>query len=242
MGDSTWIEEHLDLYAIDCLPDDEHAEMESSLAALAADQREIYVQDIVMTQALMSDWASADATAPPVGLRRRVLADYTANAHPVIPLRRPGRRVAAVVAAAAVAIAVALAAGVGIGRVTAPSSTSTNAESSPVADVLSAPDATLHTAPLQDARGQLTLVVSSSHNQAVAVIRKIANPIPADRSLQLWLVGKSPAPISAGLVDSGGSPPLLIDQVDGAAVVAVTLEPRGGSAGPTTPLLTTVRL
>jgi len=243
MADSDWIEDHVELYAIDSLPDEEHAEMEASLAGLPDLERRIYERQIVDTRSAMTDYAGRYAAEPPTQLRRRILADYTATAHPVVPIRPRRRRLVAMAAAAAVVIAVAVAAGVGIGRVTAPSTKSTTAaRSDATLDVLTAPDATVNTEPLRDSRGTLTLVVSTSHDQAVAIIRKIANPVPADRSLQFWLVGKAPAPISAGLVDSGAAPPLLINEIGGASAIAVTLEPRGGSPAPTTPLLTAVHL
>lgn len=241
MADIDWIDEHLELYAIDGLPDDEHAEMERSLADLPESERRRYEQQIVDTQAAMNAYAGRYAAAPPADLRGRILTEYTA-AQPVVPIRSRRRRVAAVVAAAAVVIAIAIAAGIGIGRVTAPSTKTTVAHSDPTLAVLNAPDATVQTAPLDDGRGTLALVVSHAHDQAVAIVRRTTNPVPADRSLQFWLVGKGPSPISAGLVDGAGAPPLLIDAIDGASVLAVTLEPRGGSSAPTTPLLTKVPL
>ncbi|WP_018180542.1 anti-sigma factor [Jongsikchunia kroppenstedtii] len=242
MADRDWIEDNVELYAIDGLPAAEHAEMEASLAALSDLERQIYQRHIVDTQSAMTDYAGRYAAAPPADLRGRILDDHATGTRQVIPIRSRRRRIATIIAAAAVVIAVALAAGVGIGRVTAPSTKSSVAQSDPTLAVLAAPDATMQTTPLDDGRGTLALVVSRSHDQAVAIVRRTTNPVPADRSLQFWLVGKAPTPISAGLVDNAAAPPLLINAIGGAQVLAVTLEPRGGSPAPTTPLLTKVPL
>ena len=94
MADIDWIDEHLELYAIDGLPDDEHAEMERSLADLPESERRRYEQQIVDTQAAMNAYAGRYAAAPPADLRGRILTEYTA-AQPVVPIRSRRRRVAA---------------------------------------------------------------------------------------------------------------------------------------------------
>ncbi|MGV9713834.1 anti-sigma factor [Gordonia sp. NPDC003424] len=287
MPDTDWLDDHVELFAVDALAADEHERTQTELDDLAPVERGIYDRRIAETRSAIADFASAYAHEAPVELRDRVLdrvageppaldgdapaddattgdataGDTTAGvaraddatapaaapeSAPVVPIdrARSRRRRAALIAAAAVAVAVALGAGVLIGRTTAPEqpATSTIAQTQQqIADVLAAPDAQLSAGRLDDDRGVITVVSSRGRNQAVAVLRDPRNPVPADRTLQLWLVGKAAQPVSAGLVPPGGAgAPTLVDELDGASVLAVTMEPRGGSAQPTTPILVQV--
>ncbi|GAC66278.1 anti-sigma factor [Gordonia soli] len=280
MPDTRWLDDHIELYAVDVLPNDERARVETELGALAAVERGIYDARVAEIQGVIADYASAYALLPADELRARVL-DYVFAADatrpgPVAPPAAPSGRHAAdpgiagpdvagpppptslaehrerrsrrwpLIAASAAAIAVvALGAGVLVGRVTAPEpSTTTNQadqQRSQVLDVLSAPDASLSAGRLGDQRGAVSVVTSKVRNQAVAVLRDVRNPVPSDRQLQLWKVGGDPNPVSAGLFEPGETPPpLLVDALDGSSVLAVTVEPRGGSAQPTTRLLTQI--
>lgn len=247
MTDHDWLDDHVELYAIDSLPTDERGRVHDELAKLSAGERNTYDERIVGTRETMADYASRFAVTAPDGMRARVLADFSDRADPerearrsVTPIRSVSRRrrIGAALAAAALVIAVALGAGVFIGRATAPISHSTQADA--VDAVLAAPDATVSRGALSEPRGTLFVVSSRTRNQAVALLRGLAGPLPSDRSLQVWLVGTGSTPVSAGVVDSDVAPALLVGPVDGATGLAVTLEPRGGSPAPTTPILAQV--
>ncbi|MEE4021574.1 anti-sigma factor [Gordonia sp. PKS22-38] len=268
MPDTDWLDDHIELYAVAVLPPAEHERVEQELRDLTDVERRIYDARIAETRAAMTDLASSYAVDAPTDLRDRVLdhvftapggrdgAEADGGGLPergvdgdvpaVIPIDRARRRRrAAIVAAAAVAVVVALGAGVLIGRGTAPepAAPTVTAAQQQVLDVLSAPDAQLSAQDLQDDRGTISVVTSRETDQAVALLRDLDNPIPADREFQLWLVADQEQPVSAGLIPpGGGDSPTLVENLGSATVLAVTVEPAGGSPQPTTPILAQVAL
>ena len=253
-----WLDDHVELYAVDVLTADEAARVETELEALPAVARTIYDARIADTRQAIARMAAGYALDAPEELRahvlERVFADSTTNpADSTTSLTRRReerdarrRRLLTAVAAAAVVAAVALGAGVLIGRTTAPEPTPPTAVSQPdqqVVDVLAAPDAKVSFAQLGDDRGSLSVVTSRSQNRAVAVVRDPRNPLAQGQTFQLWLVGKAATPVSAGLVGTQGlRSPVLVDQLDASQVLAITVEPDGGSPQPTTPILAQIAL
>ena len=238
-----WLADHVELYAIDSLPADEHDEMQTQLAQLAPATRAAYEEQIADVQNLMHDYARRYTSEAPELLRARILADFDSGIRQSRPEPTGRRRLAAVVSIAAAAIAIAIGAGAIIGRTTAPDPPpATTAQGDAAAAVFSAPDAVLSTETLSDARGTLNIVSSRSLNRAVATVRGAAAPLPDDSTLQLWMVDDRKSPVSAGLLDASAAGPLVVDGLDGTQAFAVTLEPRGGSSSPTLPLLGQVKI
>ncbi|GAA4681035.1 anti-sigma factor [Gordonia humi] len=252
MTNPEWLDDHVELYAIDGLPDDEAREVLTQLSLLPDTTRAEYEALIVDIRDLMHEYAQQYTRDAPEELRVRVLADFDARngGHPghLRSTDGPGgrhrerrrHRVAVAVGAAAASVAVLFGAGVLVGRTTAPE-TSTDVQADAAAAVFSAPDAAVSVGDLDDSRGVLTVVSSRERNRAVAAVRQVRNPVPADRVLQLWMVGKRTHPVSAGLFESAADP-IVVDALDSTKALAVTVEPRGGSAAPTTPLLTRVEV
>ena len=85
--------------------------------------------------------------------------------------------------------------------------------------------------------GHATIVSSSSMNDAVFVGADLAT-LPANKTYELWLIGPSGTPQSAGTFAASGSGPAVVN-VDGnvqpQTVMALTVEPAGGSSAPTSP-------
>ncbi len=100
-----------------------------------------------------------------------------------------------------------------------------------------------YVATLSDDKAQAALVLTGdSRNQALDVRVVTAAPVAADKSLHLWAVPKSGKPRSLGVLEGNrGRFVLSANAVsDDVAVLAVTLEPKGGSPdpnGPTGPIL-----
>lgn len=260
-----WLDDHVELYAVDVLTADEAARVQTELEALPAVARTIYDARIADTRQAIARMAAGYALDAPEELRAHVLervfgdsttspADSTtdpADGTTSLTRRREERdtrrrRLLTAVAAAALVAAVALGAGVLIGRSTAPEPTPPTATTQPdqqVVDVLAAPDAKVSFAQLGDDRGSLSVVTSRSQNRAVAVVRDPRNPLAQGQTFQLWLVGKAATPVSAGLVGTQGlRSPVLVDQLDASQVLAITIEPDGGSPQPTTPILAQIAL
>ncbi|MES2321218.1 MAG: anti-sigma factor [Pseudomonadota bacterium] len=100
-----------------------------------------------------------------------------------------------------------------------------------------------YVATLSDDKAQAAMLLTADSKHRALDVRVITSAqVAADKSLQLWAVPKSGNPRSLGvLVGNRGSFTLADSAVSGdVAVLAVTLEPKGGSPdpkGPTGPIL-----
>lgn len=170
---------------------------------------------------------------PSAGLRANLLDQIQVtpqeSAAPVAAATRPAstgrsrRAVLAMVAAAAVVVG-----GVGVAKV-APWSDSPSGVTNAEARISKAPDAVRRTASFRG--GTVTVVMSRSLNQAVAKLDKVAAAGGAS-SYQGWYI-KSDGPTSAGVLETDGNT-TLVPKLQGASEFDITVEPKGGSAVPTT--------
>ena len=214
-------------YALDAVSDADRAEFERHLGECPACR-----QEVAELRATGARLGVAAAVAPPPSLKLLVLADVarTRQLPRRVPVaRRSSRaktwqvRFALFGAAAAAAAAVLL----GITRTPAP-----------VDSVLSAPDAS---AIEGTGEGHATVVVSRSRNQAVLLASDLP-ALDAGHVYQVWLIGPGGAR-SAGLMTSEASQRMLVaDLPRDVDRIGITVEPAGGSAGPTTPAVTRISL
>ncbi|MFB9690737.1 anti-sigma factor [Amycolatopsis plumensis] len=214
-------------YALDAVSDVDRAEFERHLGECPA-----CGQEVAELRATGARLAVATAVDPPPLLKVSVLAEVarTRQLPPRVPVvRRLSRaktwqvRFALLGAAAAAAVAVVF----GVARTPAP-----------VDSVLSAPDASAIQAV---GEGHATLVVSRSRHQAVL----LASDLPAldpGHVYQVWLIGSGGAR-SAGLMSTEKSQRMLVaDLPADVDRIGITVEPAGGSDGPTTPAVTRISL
>lgn len=202
--------------------------------------------------------AALESAAPPAALRDRVLDAVAADARSVPPeaaaarpgasftgtgpaapaslrdhraRRRPGRRRAwaavATTAAAAAAAAVLL-----LAQPWQDPGLSERDQAVAIEQVLGQEGARQETAPV--AGGGTVEVARAPSGQTVLAARGL--PVPdGDRVYQLWTLEGEQAPRSAGLLDlDEGRALVRLDDVPDTAALAVTVEPAGGSAAPTT--------
>ncbi|MEV5518757.1 anti-sigma factor [Streptomyces flaveolus] len=235
-------------YALDALEGPERVRFEKHLGT--CDRCACEVRDL-SEDAVRLAWSTA---APaPAALRDRVLAAVRATAQEPAPRRGPARRLpphvwgvrppperaraarprplmvpfATVTAAAALVVAALFA--VQAGRTQDELDTARD-RAREIAHVLSAPDARATSG--VDGRGRgVAVVASASEGRAVVTLRGYGEP-SGGRVHQLWLMRPGAVPRSLGLFD--GDTPLLASNLDRSATsLAVTVEPGGGSARPT---------
>lgn len=101
-----------------------------------------------------------------------------------------------------------------------------------------------HVATLMDEKSQTAMLLTADSRHDTLEVRMVGNaPVPTDKELELWAVPKSGNPRSLGLLADKGSVKLALSSRaigNDVALLAVTLEPRGGSPdpnGPTGPIL-----
>ncbi|MFF7450796.1 MULTISPECIES: anti-sigma factor domain-containing protein [unclassified Streptomyces] len=105
------------------------------------------------------------------------------------------------------------------------------AQAREIAHVLAAPDARASTG--KDAKGRSIGVVASASEGSAVVTLSGYDDIPGDRVNQLWLMRPGAQPRSLGLF--AADTPLVATGLDPSGTsLAVTVEPDGGSAQPTT--------
>ncbi|MGK5028947.1 anti-sigma factor [Janthinobacterium sp. DSP2-3-3] len=101
-----------------------------------------------------------------------------------------------------------------------------------------------YVASLTDEKAQTALLLTADSRHSALEVRMVGNaPVPSDKDLELWAVPKSGNPRSLGLLADKGNVKLALSQRaigNDVALLAVTLEPKGGSPdpnGPTGPVL-----
>ncbi|QBE64416.1 anti-sigma factor [Pseudoduganella lutea] len=94
-------------------------------------------------------------------------------------------------------------------------------------------------AALTDDSARAALVVTADRRNNVIAIRAVnGTPVPDDRTLQLWAITQAGTPRSLGILDERGTAAIAItDRALGpdVALLAVSLEPKGGSPNPNAP-------
>jgi anti-sigma-K factor RskA len=214
-------------YALDALDEQDEREYEAHLARCPRCREEL----ASFTETATSLAYGVESPAPPLDLRDRILERARAERPNVVPLRRPAWRSWT---AAAAAVAACAAIGLGIWAVTLSRSLdrerTAKEQQASLVSIVSDPAAQRFT--LSGAHG--TLVVSQTGAGALLVSN--LRPAPSGKIYEAWVIqGKTPH--RAGTFGEA-KPFKLTRPVPQGAVVAVTLERRGGVDAPTTKPLT----
>ena len=223
------LHDQLAAYALDALDDRERSAFESHLSE--CDDCRAELEGLRETAGMLA--YAAEGPAPPAALRERILEEARKErpTQSVVVLRpRRALRLTAIAAAAAVAAAI------GLGIWATSLSSSLDSERSAFADqaravaILTDADAT------RTSMGERGELVRSPDGDAVMVVRNLA-PAPDGQTYEAWVID-SGGPVKAGLFEGGGREIVLLEEPVGeGAMVAVTLEPEGGSEQPTGDIL-----
>jgi anti-sigma-K factor RskA len=100
-----------------------------------------------------------------------------------------------------------------------------------LAAVLSAPDVVMLTAKVTG--GGKATVLMSHHMRALVFAVAGLPPLPAAKGYELWLIGPSGSR-PQGMLPAGAARPMMVAGLADGDQVGVTIEPRDGSAQPTT--------
>ncbi|MFJ5829490.1 anti-sigma factor domain-containing protein [Streptomyces sp. NPDC093089] len=230
-------------YVLHALPPAEEAAFENHLAGC-----ETCRQDVAEFKQTAARLASAEAAPVPEGLRARVMEQVSHT--PQDRLRhaaRPrggsrggtGLRLALAASIVAAAVLGALAA---LEHTDAEEARARAAQAQEqartaggtFADILTAPDATVHAGGLSDG-AKAAVVVSREQARAAFTARDLPT-LPSGKAYELWYADKAGDLRPAGLLDDTGdrATRILEGPLGNAVAVGITVEPAGGSAQPTT--------
>ena len=231
-------------YAMDAISVADRARFERHLAGCEECAREI-----AGLHEATARLAAATAAAPPPGLKERVLAAAAATrqqppaAEVAVVTRRlrPRRLAVAVAAAATVAVAAAVVLGVSNGSMRDELSQA-QASSQQIAVVLTAGDATMMTGAVRGG-GTVTIVMSHSRRALVFTAADL-RALPASAGYELWLIGPAgDRPVTMLPPGRHGmTGPVVASGLRPGDRLALTAEPSGGTARPTTPMMLDVAL
>ncbi|PXW35840.1 UNVERIFIED_CONTAM: anti-sigma-K factor RskA [Williamsia faeni] len=236
MAENSWLDEHIELYALGALEADEVERVEREIAAAPVAERQRYRGEITRTREALASLSAGYATPPPPRIRQLVLADLPPREtvpSNVIDITSRRRRVTIAVGAVAAALAL-IVGGVLVGRVTAPDATGPVAQDvdKQISQVLAAPDMKLQQADIGEDTS-VTVVASREEDKAVVLADGLP-AVPAGQTYQMWLMGDDHDPVSVGLMQgSPGRQAVAVDNVSGSDTFGVTVEPAGGSPQPT---------
>ncbi|GAA1414096.1 anti-sigma factor domain-containing protein [Catellatospora coxensis] len=227
------------------------------LHALDEAERETFIQHLRGCETCAAEVAELHETVarladdawsvPPPALRDNVLAAVRRTrqippARPVRARREPTRwwRHPAALTAAACLLVAALVGGATFAvqerrlREERAATAAAQQELARTQAVLTAPDATVRTSGV--AGGGKVTVVSSAGQDAAVILLATHSP-GAQKAYQFWLM-EGTTPHSAGVLAAGqGTATHLVSGVNAADAMGLTVEPAGGSASPTLPII-----
>jgi anti-sigma-K factor RskA len=211
-------------YALDALDDLERQRFEQHLPTCPSCQ-----EDVASFADATASLATAAATPAPASLRNRVLTAVEATRQVSVRGRRP-TPVSSAVRYLSVAAAVLL---LVVGGAMGAKQFRQNRQLSARAAIVEAGDARM--SHLTGGAGDIQVTYSASHGASLLVADGLP-PAPANRAYELWIIvdGK-PEPSVTFQTNGKGHAVVKINRVPPAgSVLAITEEPSGGSATPTT--------
>lgn len=220
-------------YALDAVDETRRREIETRLASADPAMAEEFRLAVGRVHDTLAAMTLVDATAPPSRLEAALLRalDQRFPVPNELAARRSRRYRWVAAAAAAAAVAVGVGIGIGIDRAGQEPGAITAQQ------VIEAPGTRQGTAPV-DGGGEMT--VHSSAELGAAVVSLHGMPtLSTDLAYQMWVIPPDGDPRSVQVMTGDGTVVARVGAVD---TLAVTVEPAGGSSGPTTSPITSMTL
>jgi anti-sigma-K factor RskA len=218
-------------YALDAVSGAERMAFERHLA-----ECESCAQEVLELQETAARLALAAAASPPPALKARVMDEIRGvrQAPPVtepVPLRR--RSLATRLSTVAAAVFFVAAAGLGVVVFQQSQQIDdTQAQLAQMEQILKADDAAVMRMPSRDGGG-VNVAVSRAQDRMMLISDDLPSA-PSGKTYQVWTIAGD-TPRSEGFLDpNNGDAALALDDFSDAGLVAVTIEPDGGSPTPNT--------
>lgn len=225
-------------YVLDAVSDAERADFERHL-----DQCEACTQEVAELREVATRLGAAAAAEPRPELKSAVLARIAQvrqlppeGEAAVTELRRPARsRLALRLSSAAAAVLLVTTTVLGVLLVRERQELEdTRLRADSMISILLADDTQVRSGSSDTTSGRMTAVMSPSKDQMLLLADDLPEP-PSSRDYQVWMVGEDTVRSAGLLRPQGGQAILEVSGIGATEQIAVTVEPDGGSAEPTTP-------
>ncbi len=239
MNDESTLFDLLPSYALGALSDEERTQVEAFLATSEAARAELRTYEAMLTgYAVLTPARKAPARLTDE-FRRRLAAESAGQkpADKPVVMAKPAA-IAGRIPARRVLLGLAALLVVAVGIFVVYRQIVSDREAQTIQNILKNPSATwIALKPQQGTPGKVSLVTLPDHIEAVLVAEQLP-PLPYDKQYQLWLV--EPSGRDNGGVFSADQPvKRMLIMMPGPPsrykTLGITVEPRGGSPGPTSP-------
>ncbi|MBC2640122.1 MULTISPECIES: anti-sigma factor [unclassified Rhodococcus (in: high G+C Gram-positive bacteria)] len=231
------------VYALDAVDDQQRLDIDAAVRQAPPHMRrefDIAVRGVHETMAAQSASTAVDPPAHLLGRILDALPETTAAPAPVsLDAARARKRKRLLTALGAAAAVVVLA----VGGITVAQQLQSE-EGQPVpAQILAADDVRTAVAPIAGG-GSATVVFSKEVDAGVLVMNDVPPPAPGS-AYQIWLLGPTHEPVSAGVMEADDVAPsttAVVNDIDQSTALGFSVEPPGGSTQPTGDIFATVNL
>ena len=231
------------VYALDAVDDQQRHEIDTAIQSAPPHIRLEFDNAVRGVQETMAAQSASTAVDPPDYLLGRILDALPGTASAPTPValdevraRRRRRLLGALSAAAAVIV-------LAVGGITVAQQLQSD-ETQPVpAQILAADDVRTAAAPIAGG-GSATVVYSKDVDAGLLVMNDVPPPEPGS-VYQMWLLGPSHEPVSAGIMEADDVAPsttAVVNDIDQSTALGFSVEPPGGSTQPTGDIFATVNL
>ncbi|AOW94129.1 anti-sigma factor [Rhodococcus sp. WMMA185] len=223
------------VYALDAVDEEQRKEIRAAVVSAPPHVRREFDDTVRTIHETMAVQSASTAVDPPEHLLGNILAALPPTETSGIPTplsldqarARRRRRIAVAVSAAAAAVVLA------VGGVTVAEQFRSEPGQPVPAQILAADDVRTSVTPIAGG-GSATVVFSKDVDAGVLVMNDVTPPAPGT-VYQMWLLGPSHDPVSAGIMDASAVAPsttAVVSGIDQSTALGFSVEPPGGSTEP----------